>query len=177
MQGHRVAVVMGVSGSGKTTVGRALAQRLGWDFQEGDELHPPENIAKMRAGLPLDDHDRAPWLRAVAARIDAWLERGETGVVACSALKRAYRDTVIGGRPAVRLVHLTAPRALLADRLRGRHGHYMPASLLDSQLETLEPPGPEERAIAVAVDAPVETIVERIVEKLGPAGTIDRPGR
>src|SRR5206468_600940 len=90
-----IAVVMGVSGSGKTTVGSALAHRLGWHFQEGDALHPPENVAKMHAGVPLDDEDRAPWLRAVAARIDEWRERGEAGIISCSALKRKYRDTII----------------------------------------------------------------------------------
>jgi carbohydrate kinase (thermoresistant glucokinase family) len=178
-----IAVVMGVSGAGKTTVGIALAHRLGWRFQEGDALHPPENVAKMRAGIPLDDEDRAPWLRAVAARIDEWRERGEAGVITCSALKRKYRDMIIGDRPGgdrkgVRLVHLTAPPALIAHRLAGRDGHFMPASLLESQLATLEPPGPDEDALTVAVDAPVETVVERIVaglalDSLPGGGTID----
>ncbi|MGD9614638.1 MAG: gluconokinase [Alphaproteobacteria bacterium] len=176
-QRTRIAVVMGVSGAGKTTVGIALAHRLGWRFQEGDDLHPPENVAKMRAGTPLDDNDRMPWLRAVAARIDEWRERGETGVVACSALKRQYRDVIIGNRPEVRLVYLTAPRAVLAERLAGRRGHFMPAGLLESQLQTLEPPGPDENALTVSVDAPVETVVERIAafliaDDMPDAGTI-----
>ncbi len=157
-----IAVVMGVSGSGKTTIGAALAHRLGWRFQEGDALHPPENVAKMRAGIPLDDADRAPWLRAVAAKIDEWRKQGEAGVITCSALKRRYRDIIVGNRPEVRLVYLTAPPALIAERLAGRRGHFMPASLLESQLATLEPPGPDENALTVAMDAPIETIVERI---------------
>jgi gluconokinase len=177
-----IAVVMGVSGVGKTTIGRALARRLGWNFQEGDALHPPENVAKMRAGIPLDDADRAPWLRAVAAAIDAWRERGESGVVTCSALKRRYRDVIVSGRPQVRLVYLTAPPALIAGRLAGRRGHFMPAGLLASQLATLEPPAPDEHALTVAVDAPVAAVVERIAASLiadrtGDDGTIDRMRR
>jgi gluconokinase len=165
---HRapIAVVMGVSGSGKSTIGRALAHRLGWRFQEGDALHPPENVAKMRAGLPLDDKDRGPWLRAIAARIDQWREEGEAGVITCSALKRKYRGMIVGDRPEVRLVYLTAPPALIAARLAARHGHFMPASLLASQLAALEPPGSDENALTVAVDAPVETVVERIAASL-----------
>lgn len=161
---------MGVSGAGKTTVGTALAHRLGWRFQEGDALHPPGNVAKMHAGIPLDDEDRAPWLRAIAARIDDWRERGEAGVIACSALKRKYRNAIIGNRPEVRLVYLTAPPALIAKRLAGRQGHFMPASLLASQLATLEPPGPDENALTVAMDAPIETIVERIAAALTAQG-------
>jgi carbohydrate kinase (thermoresistant glucokinase family) len=174
----RIAVVMGVSGTGKTTVGSALAHLLGWRFQEGDALHPLENVAKMHAGIPLDDEDRAPWLRAVAARIDQWRERGEAGIITCSALKRKYRDTIIGDRPEVRLVYLTAPPALIAERLAGRRGHFMPASLLASQLAALEPPDPDENALTVVMDAPVETVVERIAASLIPddmpdGGTID----
>jgi carbohydrate kinase (thermoresistant glucokinase family) len=173
-----IVVVMGVSGSGKTTIGAALARRLGWPFQEGDELHPPENVAKMRAGIALGDEDRVPWLRAVAARIDEWRERGQAGVITCSALKREYRDVIAGKRPEVRLVHLTAPPALIAERLAGRRGHFMPASLLESQLATLEPPGPDENALIVAVDAPVEFLVERIAvslirDDMPHGGTID----
>lgn len=169
----RIAVVMGVAGAGKTTVGRALARRLGWQFQEGDALHPPENVAKMRSGYPLDDDDRAPWLAAVAARIDAWRNEKTSGVVTCSALKRAYRDIIIGKRPDVRLIFLTAPRDVLAARLASRTGHFMPASLLDSQLATLEPPSREdEHAILVGAAAPVEAVVEEIVAALLPAGTI-----
>ena len=178
-QSAPIVVVMGVSGSGKTTVGVALARRLGWLFQEGDALHPPENVAKMRAGIPLDDADRVPWLRAVAAGIDKWRDRGEAGVITCSALKRCYREMIIGNRPGVRLVYLTAPPALIAQRLAGRHGHFMPASLLESQLATLEPPDPDEHALTVAMDAPVETVVERIAASLVPdypaeGGTIEQ---
>ncbi|HEX3862999.1 MAG TPA: gluconokinase [Stellaceae bacterium] len=168
----RVAVVMGVSGSGKTTVGRALAARLGWNFQEGDALHPPENVAKMRAGHPLDDNDRAPWLAAVAARIDAWRCAGDCGVITCSALKRRYRDVIVGNRTDVRLVFLEGSHELLAGRLAGRHGHFMPADLLDSQFATLEPPGPDENAVAVTVETPVATIVEQIAAALAQVGTI-----
>jgi len=157
---------MGVSGSGKSTVGSALAHQLGWQFQEGDALHPPDNVAKMHAGIPLDDEDRAPWLRAVAARIDEWRARGEAGVITCSALKRKYRDAIIGDRPEVRLVYLTAPPALIAERLAGRRGHFMPASLLESQLAALEPPDPDENALTMTVDAPVATVVERIAAAL-----------
>ena len=181
MQEHpqtaRVAVVMGVSGSGKTTIGRALARRLGWLFQEGDALHPPENVAKMSAGYPLDDADRAPWLAAIAALIDEWRARGKAGVITCSALKRRYREVIIGDRPGVRLVYLAGSRALIAERLAARRGHFMPASLLDSQFATLEPPLPKECAIAVSVDAPVAAIVARIAASLAPVGTIPGEGR
>ena len=157
---------MGVSGSGKTTIGRALAVRLRWDFEEGDALHPPENIAKMRAGQPLTDADRAPWLSAIAGRIDEWRQRGESGVITCSALKRSYRQVIIGDRREVRLVYLSGSRELIAERMSQRHDHFMPASLLDSQFETLEPPGPEESPITVSVDQPIETIVDRLVAEL-----------
>jgi carbohydrate kinase (thermoresistant glucokinase family) len=172
-----IAVVMGVSGSGKTTVGRALAQRLGWRFLEGDELHPPENVAKMHSGQPLDDVDRAPWLAAIAARIDEWRRDAVAGAVSCSALKRQYRNVLIGDRKEVRLVYLEGSRSLLAERLAARRGHFMPASLLDSQLATLEPPSPDERAITISIDAPVETLVDRIVAALAPGGTIAAFGR
>jgi carbohydrate kinase (thermoresistant glucokinase family) len=157
---------MGVSGSGKTTIGRALAARLRWNFEEGDALHPPENIAKMRAGQPLTDADRAPWLAAVAARIDEWCHRSESGVITCSALKRNYRKIITGDRREVRLVYLSGARELIAERMAQRHDHFMPASLLDSQFETLEPPGPEENPITVSVDQPIETIVDRLVAEL-----------
>ena len=173
----RVALVMGVSGAGKTTVGEALARRLGWEFQEGDALHPPENVAKMRAGHPLDDDDRAPWLAAVAAHVDAWRRAGRAGVVTCSALKRRYRDVVVGDRPDMRLVFLYGTRALLAARLGQRRGHFMPAGLLDSQLATLEPPGPEEKPISVSVALPVEAIVERIAAALASSGSNAMPRR
>ncbi|HEX5318662.1 MAG TPA: gluconokinase [Stellaceae bacterium] len=166
-QGSRIAVVMGVSGAGKTTVGEALARRLGWNFEDGDTLHPPENIAKMRAGQPLDDGDRAPWLGAIAARIGAWREAGENGVVTCSALRRRYRDAIVGD--GVRLVYLDGNPRVIAERLAGRRGHFMPAGLLDSQFAALEPPGPDERAVIVSITQTVEKIVEVIATALSPS--------
>ena len=160
---------MGVSGSGKTTIGRALAERLGRGFQEGDALHPPENVAKMSAGQPLDDEDRAPWLAAVAACIDAWRRRGENGVITCSALKRSYREIIIGRRREVRLIYLAGSRERIGQRMARRRGHFMPTRLLNSQFDTLEPPGSEENAITVSVDAPVEKIVDRLVAELSRA--------
>lgn len=157
---------MGVSGSGKSTVGLALAGRLGWHFADGDELHPPENIAKMRAGQALDDADRAPWLAAIAARVDAWSAAATPGVITCSALKRRYRDAIIGDRARVRLVCLEGTQPLIAGRIAARKGHFMPASLLDSQFAALEPPTADEEAILTPIDAPVGTIVDHIVTAL-----------
>jgi gluconokinase len=161
-----IAVIMGVAGAGKTTVGERLADRLGWKFIEGDRLHPPENVAKMQSGLPLTDADRAPWLAAVARAIDTWGAAGRCGVITCSALKRDYRRRIIGDRPGVRLVYLDGARELIAERLAARHGHFMPASLLDSQFAALEPPGPDERPITVAVGQPVDRVVEQIAAAL-----------
>ena len=160
------AVVMGVSGAGKTTVGERLAERLNWTFLEGDRLHPPENIAKMQSGHPLTDLDRAPWLAAIVEVIELWQARGICGVVSCSALKRQYRRRIIGDRPRMRLVYLQGSRALIADRLAARRGHFMPANLLDSQFAALEPPGPDENPITVAIDQPVDRIVEQIAAGL-----------
>ncbi len=157
---------MGVSGSGKSTVGEDLAKRLNAAYQEGDSLHPEANVDKMSHGIPLTDADRRPWLLAIAAVIDGWLERGETGVVTCSALKRVYRDILIGPRQGVALVYLQGSHALIAQRMGARHGHFMPTALLDSQFATLEPPGPDEPHIAVAVDVPPDAIVATIIEKL-----------
>lgn len=161
-----VVVVMGVSGSGKTTVGRLLADRLGWQYQEGDALHPPENVAKMSAGTPLTDADRIPWLHRIAARIDDWRSRGESGVVTCSALKRAYRDIIIGNRPDVGLVHLKGSRELIGQRMAARQGHFMPTALLDNQFATLQEPAPEERAIVVDVGSTPVVIVDEVVRRL-----------
>lgn len=150
-----VLVVMGVSGAGKSTLGRALAERLGWTFQEGDDLHPPRNVEKMAAGIPLDDADRAPWLERIRSWIDAQLAEGRSGVVACSALKRRYRETLGVDGEKVVLVYLEAAEALLEDRLGRRQGHFMPPALLSSQLVALEPPGVDERPIVVqAADTP-----------------------
>jgi gluconokinase len=160
------AVVMGVSGAGKTTVGERLAERLNWEFAEGDRLHPPENVAKMQSGHPLTDADRAPWLAAIAGVIDRWQARGICGVVTCSALKRQYRRRIIGNRSRVRLVYLDGPRDLIAARLAARRAHFMPANLLDSQFAALEPPGRDENPITVAIDQPVDRIVGQIAAAL-----------
>ncbi|HEY5107410.1 MAG TPA: gluconokinase [Caulobacteraceae bacterium] len=161
-----VLVVMGVSGSGKSTVAKPLAARLGWTFQEGDALHPAANIAKMKAGFALDDADRAPWLAAIGDWIDGQTARGAGGVVTCSALKRAYRDQLARGRPQVRFVFLRGSRALIATRVARRTGHFMPASLLDSQFAALQPPGLGEHPIDVDIDQPVEVQVDQIVRSL-----------
>jgi len=154
-----LVVVMGVSGSGKTTVGTALAERLGVPYAEADDFHPPENVAKMASGVPLDDEDRRPWLDAIAA----WLaERGERGgVVTCSALRRRYRDRLRRAAPEVFFLHLDGSPELIAERLAARRGHFMPPELLRSQFETLEPLEPGEKGAAVAIDGPVEEVVER----------------
>ena len=161
-----VLVMMGVSGSGKTTVGERLAHRLGWPFKEGDQLHPRENVARMKAGRPLTDEDRAPWLAAVAAWIDAWRHAGVSGVITCSALKRDYRRVLSEGRPEVRFIYLKGEAALLSQRLAERRGHFMPASLLASQFHDLEPPAADEGAIVVEVDQPVEAQVKSIIRSL-----------
>jgi carbohydrate kinase (thermoresistant glucokinase family) len=161
-----VVLVMGVSGSGKTTVGQDLATRLHATYQEGDALHPPANVDKMSHGIPLTDSDRRPWLLAIAAIIDGWLARGEAGVVSCSALKRAYRDLLIGHRSDVTLVYLEGSHELIARRMAARAGHFMPTTLLDSQFATLEPPGRDEAPVVVDVQLPLEAIVDRIVQEL-----------
>ena len=158
---------MGVSGSGKTTIGEALAARLGWPYEEGDKLHPEANVAKMRAGIPLTDADRAPWLAAVAARIDQRRRDGKGGIVSCSALKRAYRRAIIGARKGVRLVYLRGDQTLIAQRMAARRHHFMPPSLLQSQFETLEEPGPDEAPIVVDVAPPPAEIVATILRRLG----------
>lgn len=161
-----ITVVMGVSGTGKTTVAKLLAARLGWQFQEGDELHPPKNVEKMKSGIPLGDADRLPWLGRIAERIDAWRAQGQPGVVTCSALKRSYRDILIGDRPDVALVYLKGSAELVRQRLAARRGHFMPSTLLDSQLATLEEPSPDESPIVVDISARPDEIVEEIVRKL-----------
>ncbi|KQO72423.1 hypothetical protein ASF41_16690 [Methylobacterium sp. Leaf111] len=163
----RVLVVMGVSGSGKSTVASRLAERLGWTFVDGDSFHSPGHVAKMRAGHPLDDDDRAPWLAAIGAWIDTQLQQRTPGVVVCSALRRAYRDVLVRGREEVRIVYLAGDRPLIEGRLARRQGHFMPAGLLDTQFAILEPPAPEENAVAVGIDAAPETIVATIVARLG----------
>jgi gluconokinase len=161
-----VVVVMGVSGSGKTTVGAMLAGRLGWTYAEADDFHPQSNVDKMAAGEPLTDEDRRPWLAAIGEWIDERLASGEPGVVSCSALKRAYRDQLRAGRSEVRVVYLEGSRELIGRRMVARHGHFMQASMLDSQFAALEPPTPDEGVIAVSVDATPPQIVNAIVHKL-----------
>lgn len=159
-------VVMGVSGSGKTTVADKLAERLGWTCEDGDTYHPKSNVEKMSAGHPLTDEDRWPWLNAIADEIErVCMARGQV-VVACSALKRTYRDVLLRGRDDVRFVFLNGTQQLIAHRLSLRKDHFMPPGLLDSQFRTLEPPGLDENAIDVSIDAPVDAIVEDIVGKL-----------
>jgi gluconokinase len=165
--GLAAIVVMGVSGSGKSTVAEALARRTGLTFRDDDGFHPAANIEKMRAGIPLTDTDRAPWLAAIARAIDAAAGRKAAMVVACSALKRAYRDVLVHGRRDVALVYLKGTPALIARRLAKRHGHFMPAALLDSQFAALEEPGDDEPAIAVDIDRPIDIIVDDIIARLG----------
>src|SRR4051812_39985539 len=152
-----LVVVMGVAGSGKTTVGSSVAERLGVNYGEADDFHPQVNIDKMVAGHALDDEDRRPWLEAIGT----WLaDRRDTGAVAtCSALKRSYRDLLRNRAPTTVFLHLTGDPALLAERMGGRSGHFMPTSLLQSQLDTLEPLGPDEAGLAVDIRTPVDDIV------------------
>lgn len=159
----RHVVVMGVAGSGKTTIGRELAERLGMTFVEGDRLHPESNIAKMSAGQPLDDDDRRPWLVSLAALTAAYDADGTSTVVSCSALRRSYRDLLRTGLPAgsVFFVHLDAPPAVLRARMESRQ-HFMPASLLQSQVEALEPLGADESGAVFDVSAPVDAVVEAV---------------
>src|ERR1700732_4117855 len=160
-------VVMGVSGSGKSTIADKLAERLGWTYEDGDKFHPASNVAKMSAGHPLTDEDRGPWLQAIGGEIDRVCKAGQHVVIACSALKRAYRDIVVHGRDDVRIVYLNGTEKLIAGRLAARKGHFMPPGLLDSQFKTLEPPGADENPVAVSIDASVDAIVGDIVGKLG----------
>jgi carbohydrate kinase (thermoresistant glucokinase family) len=159
---------MGVSGSGKTTVARILADRLGWPFQEGDELHPQSNIEKMSGGQPLIDADRKLWLAAVAEWVDSRLDAGENGLITCSALKRSYRDVINRRRSGVVFVHLAGSKATIAQRLAARQAHFMPSSLLDSQFADLEEPEPDEPHLTVEVGPPPDVIAERIRRELAP---------
>jgi gluconokinase len=159
-------VVMGVSGSGKSTIAERLAARLGWRFEDGDRFHPPANVAKMSAGYPLTDEDRWPWLQAIADEIDRTCKASERAVIACSALKRAYRDILVHGRDDVRIVFLNGTQDLIAERLAVRKGHFMPPGLLASQFKTLEPPQAGERPLTVSIDASVEAIVDDIIRQL-----------
>lgn len=161
-----IVVVAGVSGSGKSTVGALLAGRRHWEFIDGDELHPAANVAKMRAGVPLTDADRAPWLAAIGAWMDQRIAAGTSGVVTCSALRRAYREALLNGRPGARLVFLRIDPATAAARLAARHGHFFPTTLLDSQFRTLEPPGDDEGALIVDASRPPDELVAGIAAGL-----------
>ncbi|WP_406274727.1 gluconokinase [Nocardia sp. NBC_00881] len=164
-EGAPVIVVMGVSGSGKSTLGTRLADVLGVEYAEGDDFHPAANVAKMAAGTPLDDADRAPWLDAVAAWMAEHTEQG--GVVSCSALERSYRDRLRAGVSEAFFVHLAAPRTELARRMTGRRGHFMPPSLLDSQLAALEPLAADENGITIDATRTPEDLVTDAVAALG----------
>ena len=158
---------MGVSGSGKSTIGEELGRRLGWPYEDADAFHPATNIAKLRAGHPLTDDDRRPWLQAVAHEIErACRTRGHI-VMACSALKRSHRQILSQGRPNIRFIYLDGTRELIAERLSGRHHPFMPAELLKSQFDALEVPSADENPVIVSIDAPVDRIVSEIIEKLG----------
>ena len=161
-----IVVVMGVSGSGKTTISALLAGKLGCQFQEGDDLHPKANVEKMHSGTPLTDADRMPWLHKIAEEIDGWRARGESGVLTCSALKRAYRDIIIGNRRDVTLVYLKGSHDLIKQRMAVRHEHFMPVALLDSQFATLEEPTPDEHPIVVDIGGRPAAVADEIVRQL-----------
>ena len=164
-------IVMGVSGSGKSTIGEHLAKRLGWPYEDADQFHPASNVAKMSAGHPLTDEDRWPWLNAIAAEIDRVCEADERVVIGCSALKRAYRDRMRAARPDVRFVYLQGSAALISARIAGRHHEYMPASLLQSQFAALEEPTPDEGAVTIEASDSVKAQVAEIVAALDLAGS------
>jgi gluconokinase len=170
-----IVVVMGVSGSGKTTVSALLAGKLGCQFQEGDDLHPKANVEKMHSGTPLTDADRMPWLHKIAEEIDGWRARGESGVLTCSALKRAYRNIIIGDRSDVTLVYLKGSHDLIKQRMAARHEHFMPVALLDSQFATLEEPGPDESPIVVDTGLPPEAALAAAIRQLQARGIQEPP--
>ncbi|MBW6399679.1 gluconokinase [Roseomonas sp. HJA6] len=165
-------VVMGVSGSGKSTIGGLLADRLGWIFEDGDAFHPASNVAKMSAGTPLTDDDRWPWLRAIAARIASARAGGRPVIIGCSALKRAYRDVLRDGHADIRFLHLTGSPELIMARQAARVGHFMPASLIASQFATLEPPDTEADVIDLDVDPEPEAIAAKALAALRRRGDI-----
>lgn len=171
-----IVVAMGVSGSGKTTLGRALARELDADFLEGDRFHPESNVAKMSRGEPLSDADRWPWLDRLAEELARVRKAGRNAVLACSALKRAYRDRLRRGAPELRVLFLRGDKALIGERLRARTQHFMPPGLLDSQFASLEEPGPDESPIVIDVTPPLEILMGRLPELVRPVLSSGRPG-
>jgi gluconokinase len=158
-----IVLLMGVAGSGKTTVGRLLSQELGWAFADADDFHPAANVEKMRRGIPLTDEDRAPWLDALRQLLVGWISEEKNGVLACSALKQSYRDALAVG-PEVKIVYLKGSPALLRERVVSRHGHYMKAGMLESQFRALEEP---KDAITVDVSASAEKVAAEVRKRLG----------
>ena len=169
-------IIMGVSGSGKTTLARTLQERLGWPYAEADDFHPPVNITKMTAGTPLTDDDRWPWLRTIRDWLSQQTEAGQSSVVTCSALKEAYRDVLREARGRVHFVHLTAAADLLEQRLAARTGHFMPPTLLSSQLAALQPLEADEDGITIVVDVPPEVVADRTIEAFGLVADSGHPG-
>ena len=167
--GRTVLVLMGVSGSGKTTIAQELERVLRWPSIDGDDLHPPANVAKMRSGHPLNDQDRLPWLQAIARWIDDRLAAGEPGIITCSNLKRAYRQITVGDRKGVILVYLHGDENVIADRISRRKHQYMPPSLLRSQFETLEEPGADEHPVSILVHGSIAETVTEILRKAAAA--------
>lgn len=163
----RVLIVMGVSGCGKSTVGQALGEALGWEFRDGDAFHPPANVAKMKSGAPLTDEDRWPWLDAIARYIDETRAQSGHAIIACSALKRVYRDRLKGARPDVTFVHLAGSKELIEARMAARQNHFMPLGLLDSQFATLEAPSDDEGAMIVSVAGAPDEIVHDVLKRMG----------
>ena len=172
-----VVIVMGVSGCGKSTVGARLALRLRWEFDNADWFHPASNVDKMHSGIPLTDEDRGPWLGAIATWIDKTRRAGGHGVIARSALKRSYRDVLIGDRADVRLVYLKGNETLIARRMATRHEHFMPRSLLHSQFAALEEPGSDENPIIVSIEPKPREIAAKILSALNMAEDVLPPGQ
>lgn len=160
-------VVMGVSGSGKTTVARGIAEATGYEFAEADEFHPPENIARMERGVPLTDEDRWPWLTALAQWMEARSAAGVSTIITCSALKRTYRDVLRDGPPSVTFVHLDGPAEVIRERMAGREGHFMPTSLLQSQIDTLEPLDEDEAGVVLDLRRSPRELIDEAVARLG----------
>lgn len=171
-----IVIVSGVAGCGKSTIGILLSKALNWPFADADLFHSPANLAKMRAGIPLSDADRAPWLRACTDWMDARMAEGQSGVLACSALKRRYRDTLLSGRPTATIVFLMVPKDVLASRLTSRQGHFFPVKLMESQLEIMQPPEPDEAQVRTVTPEgnPAKTVA-KIVALLWPQGRPPQP--